>query len=295
MKQLFSILFIFLPVLVLAQQVNFEDGFTDGDFTSSPTWSGNDGDFIITTITGDPALAGNPVLRLNAPAATSSSYLSTPSTNVEGYWEFFVRMDFEPSAGNRTQVFLMSDIADLSGAVNGYALRGGENGANDVFRLFKMTAGAEDTEVLTGTTNISDGGSYRVKVTRDATGNWTLEVAEGYDGILAEDATGTDNSYTTASHFGVRATYTSTRSKLFYFDFKIDLPKPVIDPLLVNSFSVVNNNQIDIAFSKDIDATSVNNSDFELNPGAINPASFTTPTANSIRLTFADTFLGGEN
>lgn len=294
MKHLFSILLFFLPVFTLAQQVNFEDGFTDGDFTSNPTWAGDVDNFIITTITDNATLEGNPVLRLNAPSA-GSSYLSTPSTNVEGYWEFFVRMDFEPSNGNRTQIFLMSDIADLSGAVNGYALRGGENGANDVFRLFKMTAGAEDTEVLTGKTNISAGGSFRVKVTRDASGNWTLEVAKGYDGTLTVDATGTDNSYITASHFGVRATYTATRANLFYFDFKIDLPIHVIDPLLVNSFSVVSNNEIDITFSKDIDAASVSTSNFELNPGAKNPASFITPLTNSIRLTFADAFLGGEN
>ncbi|MFA5668243.1 MAG: lamin tail domain-containing protein [Balneolaceae bacterium] len=296
MKQLFSILFIFLPVLVLAQQVNFEDGFTDDDFTSNPTWSGDTDNFIITTITGDPALDGNPVLRLNAPVA-GSSYLSTPSTNVEGYWEFFVRMDFAPSNNNLTHIFLMSDTADLSdsSAINGYALRGGENLADDRFRLFKMTGGGEDGEVLAGATNISTGGSYRVKVTRDASGNWTLEVAEGYDGTLAVDATGTDNTYTSASHFGVRTKYTSTNTNRFYFDFKIDLPVPVIDPLLVNSFSVVSNNEIDIAFSKDIDATSVSASNFELNPGIKNPASFTTPSANSIRLTFADAFLGGEN
>ncbi len=288
MKRIILLFLVLLPTLSLAQQVNFEDDFSDGDFSTNPTWSGADSNFTIAS------LDGNQVLRLNADGS-GSSYISTVSTNAVGYWEFFVRLDFSPSNNNFTQIFLMSDIADLSGAVNGYALRAGENLSGDVFRLFKITNGAQDGEILTGTTNISSGGEYRIKVTRDASGNWNLEVAEGYNGSLAQEATGTDNTYTTTSFFGLHATYTSSNTKSFYYDFKINQPPVVVEPLFVDSFTQVNNSQIDISFTKDVDPASISTSDFILNPSSVNPASFTLPSSDLVRLTFDDSFSGGEN
>ncbi len=285
MKFYCSIFLLLFSSSLYAQ--NFEDDFSDGDFTNNPAWSGADSNFVIFD------LDGNNVLRLNADQA-GSSYLSTSSTGIEGEWEFFIRLDFSPSNNNFTRIFLMSDIADLSGLVNGYALRWGENLSGDVFRLFKITNGIEDGEVLTGTTNVSTSGEYRLKVTRDASGNWSLEVAEGYLGTLAEEATGTDNTYSSSSFFGVQATYTASNTSNFYFDFKIDPPPVVIDPLVVDSFTRFSQTEIDLSFSRDIDFASVSTTDFLLNE-SVNPQSFSTQGTNALRITFSDVFPGGEN
>lgn len=285
MKFLFTICFLFISATLTAQ--NFEDDFSDGDFTNNPTWSGADSNFVIFD------LDGNNVLRLSDNEA-GSSYLSTPSTNAVGEWEFFVRIDGNaPSNGNKAEIVLMSDIADLSGGANGYAVRIGQTG-DDVFKIVRLDAGAQTT-VLEDTTIFDSGGSYRIKVTRDVSGNWEIEVGEGYNGELKNSGnTANDNTYTNSSFFGVLVTYSSTRVDDFYFDFKIDPPPVIIDPLFVDLLFRFSGTEIDLSFSRDIDFASVATTDFELN-GSINPQSFSNQGSNALRITFTDVIPGGEN
>ena len=280
-----TLLFLFVFTVPLQAQ-NFEDDFSDGDFSADPVWSGDNGNFIVHD------LDGNNVLRLGASGA-GSSYLSTPSTSVTGSWEFFVRIDGSaPSGGNKAEIFLMSDIADLSGAVNGYAVRIGETG-DDEFKIVRFDAGSEAAVVLSDTTIFDAGGSYRIKVTRDGSGNWSIEVGEGYNGELKNaGATALDNTYTNAAYFGVKLTYTSTRVDDYYLDFKIE--EPPIEPLSLNGFSLFNATQVDLGFSRDIDSASVSNSDFTLN-GSVNAQSVSTITGDSIRVSFTSAFFSGNN
>ncbi|MBO6522236.1 MAG: lamin tail domain-containing protein [Balneolaceae bacterium] len=285
MKFLFTISLLLISASLFAQ--NFEDDFSDGDFTANPVWSGADSNFVIFD------LDGNNVLRLDDNEA-ASSYLSTPSSNTVGEWEFFVRIDgTAPSNGNKAEIVLMSDISDLSGAVNGYAVRIGQTG-DDVFKIVRLDAGAQTT-VLEDTTIFDSGGSYRIKVTRDASGNWSIEVGEGYNGELKNSGnTANDNTYTSSAFFGVLVTYSSTRVDDYYFDFKVNPPPVIVDPLLVDSFSVFSETEIDFSFSRDIDFSSVATTDFELND-SINPQSFSNQGSNALRITFTDIIPGGEN
>tara|TARA_R110000868_G_scaffold294140_1_gene554740 strand:+ start:107931 stop:112925 length:4995 start_codon:yes stop_codon:yes gene_type:complete len=285
MRLLITIILLILSGSAWAQ--NFEDDFSDGDFTSNPAWIGADSNFVIFD------LNGNNVLRLND-NESASSYLSTPSSNVEGEWEFFVKIDgSSPSNGNRAEIFLMSDIADLSGAVNGYAVRIGQTG-DDVFKIVRLDGGVQTT-VLEDTTVFEPGGSYRIKVSRDEAGTWSLEVGVGYNGdIKNSGTTATDNTYTTSSFFGVSVTYTSTRVDDYYFDFKIEEPLITVDPILVDSFTRFSDTEIDLSFTRDIDFTFVSTSDFILNE-SVNPESFSNHGSNALRITFTDSFLGGEN
>ncbi len=194
----------------------FEDDFSDGDFTDNPSWSGADSNFVIFD------LDGNSVLRSNDNEA-ATSYLSTPSNGTEGYWEFFVRIDGSaPSNSNKAEIILSSDLADLSGAFNGYGIRIGETG-DDFIRLIRYDSGIEGEILLSDTTQFEAGGSYRIKVSRNEAANWSLEVAEGYSGELRNSgASATDNTYTTSSFLGIKVSYTASRTDDFYFDFKID-------------------------------------------------------------------------
>ena len=143
-----------------AQSYNFRDGFEDGDFTANPVWAGDISQFTI--IDDIP----NHLLQLQGDEVNGgTSYLSTSSTNTIGSWEFFVNLDFSPSGGNNAIIFLMSDIANLEGSVNGYAVQIGESGSSDVIRLMRYDDGSPST-ILSGTTDISGGGAYRIKVTR---------------------------------------------------------------------------------------------------------------------------------
>ncbi len=270
-----------LPALTFSQTVNFEDDFSNHDLSN---WSGTTADFIFVEEDG------NTLLQQNA-GGSGISYLSTPSANTVGYWEFFLRLDgFAPSAGNKAEVYLMSDIQDLTGSLNGYKLLAGENGSNDVLRLFKITAGAENGEIITGSTDISSGGDFRIKVTRDAAGNWTLEAAEGYAGALTLEGTGTDNTYTTTTYFGFKNTYTSTRSDKFFYDFKID-----ISPVKIIDIATVNQYDLDITFSRDVDFNSIQPADFILNPQGITPQSATQQNSETVRISFANPISSGPN
>lgn len=285
MRLYISIVLLLLYSPVWAQ--NFEDGFSDGDFTSNPFWSGADSNFVVFD------LGGNKLLRLNDNDA-ASSYLSTISTNVIGYWEFFIRIDGStPSNGNKSEIYLMSDIADLSGPLNGYALRIGQS-RDDFFKIVRLDAGIQ-TSILEDTTLFAAGGSYRVKVKRDSVGSWSLEVGEGYNGVLKDSGISvTDNTYSSSSFFGVSVTYTSTRVDDYYFDFKIDPPQVIIDPLYVDHFSRFSDREIDISFSRDINFESVASTDFLLN-GIFNPESFSSQGSNGLRMTFTEAFTSGEN
>ncbi len=285
MKVFLTSLFLLLAFQTSAQ--NFEDDFSDGDFTKNPGWSGADSNFVIFN------LDGNNVLRLNDDEA-STSYLSTPSSNIIGEWEFFVRIDGgAPSNNNRAEIYLMSDVADLDGAVNGYAIRIGRTG-DDVFTLVRVDAGTQTT-ILQDTTIFQAGGEYRLKVSRDGSGNWAIEVGEGYSGELKDSGnTILDNTYTSSFFFGVWLSYTSTRTDDFYFDFKIDPPPVIIDPLRVSSFEVQNQFEVDIAFTREIDVSSVQLSDFMLN-GATPPNTVSDLSNDTIRVAFNFPMPGGEN
>ncbi len=282
---------VFLMMLMFggtAQGQIFEDNFSDGDFTTDPSWSGADSNFVIFD------LAGNSVLRLNDNQA-ATSYLSTTSTEIEGFWEFFIRIDgTAPSGSNKAEVILMSDNADLSAAFNGYGVRIGETG-DDVFRLIRYDAGSEGAVVLSDTTLFEAGGSYRIKVSRDAAANWSLEVGEGYLGELKNVGnSATDNTYSNASFLGVKVSYTSSRTDDFYFDFKIEEPAVEIAPLEIEVLEQHSDSELDLTFNRDIDFSTVQTGDFLLNE-AINPNELSEIAPNQIHIGFGDAFPGGAN
>lgn len=270
-------IFTFLSSMVVAQTANFEDGFEDGNFTENPEWTGDTNQFIITD--GNP----NYLLEVDGDGESSAvSYLSTPSSNEEGSWEFYIDLNYSPSNGNRADIFLMSDIENLEGDVNGYAIRAGESGSDDVFRLVRYENGSESATILSGSTDISSGGPFRVKVSRDSNGEWTLEVGRGYDGQLTSEGTATDNTITSASFTGVRATYTSTRDDLFTFDYKIDLP-----PFSISE-TIADGSKVDVIFNRPYDENTVENSDFSADNGLGEPNSVTFPDDQTVTLSYND-------
>ena len=140
------IMLFFSSGIVHAQ--NFEDGFEDGDFSENPAWSGTTTKFVVDEDNS------NFLIRLNDTQA-DTAFLSTPSTEIVGFWEFFVQIDGSaPSNTNRAEIYLMSDRMDLNGAVNGYILRIGETG-DDVFSVIRVDAGQQSEIILSDTTIVS--------------------------------------------------------------------------------------------------------------------------------------------
>ncbi|HKL17363.1 MAG TPA: lamin tail domain-containing protein [Halalkalibaculum sp.] len=274
---LIQVLFQLYGSFALAQTLIFEDGFSDGNFTENPVWNGDTTYFTIAEI------AGNFQLQLQGDRDNGGiSYLSAPSTASVGDWEFYINFNgFSPSDGNRTDIILMSDIADFKGPINGYALRAGENGSEDVFRIVRYDNGTATSVVLSGTTNISSGGDYRVKVRRQADGTWTLFVADSY-GVSPSPEGGSqvDNTHTSTGYFGLKVTYSATRYNRFFFDFKIDLPPFTVRNISPREFSV------DLNFNRNYDPATVEVSDFYISPDLGIPSSLNFPSPSSIELKY---------
>jgi hypothetical protein len=279
LSTLFTFLFLFTSAQLFAQQVVLTDDFEDEDLSQSPVWTGDLNDF---TFFDD---AGNTLLRLDA-GEEGNTVISTPSSVAYGSWEFFIEQDFSPSNSNRGFVFLMSDISDLNGDVNGYAIRTGANGSDDKFRLFRFTNGSE-TEILEGSVDLSGGGRFQIRVERDDDGEWRLFESAGYGTTPVLSGTVNDNTHITSNYFGLNLDYTVTRANLYYFD---DFVIENSEPFDVVSASVNSATELEISFNYPLDFTSVDASDFNMDNGVGIPLSADAGSDNfSVLLTFANT------
>ncbi|MBD3639325.1 MAG: lamin tail domain-containing protein [Crocinitomicaceae bacterium] len=266
----------------------FSDDFEDGDFSNAPTWTGNTANFIVN---------GNNELQLNAPAVTDTSYLSVPTTNISNTtWDFYVRMEFNPSSSNFSRVYLVSDNTDLKGSLNGYYVMLG--GTTDEISLYRQD-GLATTEILDGLDGAlnSDPSISRVRVTRDGAGNWELlrDTTGGYNFI--SEGTVSDATHTTNSNFGVFCRYTSTRSTDFYFD---NLGDPYIDSVIptIDTVIVISSTELDVQFSEAMDqGTAETTTNYSLDQGIGSPVSTLQDAGDPalIHLTFGTPFVSGTN
>lgn len=237
----------------------FSDDFTDGDFSNSPTWSGQTANFIVN---------GSNELQLNAPAVADTSYLSVPTTSINNVtWDFYLRMEFNPSSTNLTRVYLVSDNANLKASLNGYFVLLG-NTADEV-SLYRQD-GLTVTEIIDGLDGVlnSDPAVCRVQVTRDAIGNWELftDSTGGY--AFTSEGTTLDATHTSSVAFGVFCKYTSSRSTSFFFD---NLGDPYIDAVIpaVDTALAVSATGIDVYFSEALNqATAETIGNYSLNNGS---------------------------
>lgn len=269
----------------------FSDNFSDGNFTSNPTWTGQTDDFIVNNVQQLQLFLDS--------AAAGTSYLSTPSVSIENAtWEFFVRLNFNPSSTNFARVFLVSNNEALNGSLNGYFVLIGDT--QDKISLFRQT-GTTRTEIIpgvAGSVNVSNV-LVKIRVTRDATGNWELERDTELSGNYVSEGTVFDNTHIQSSFFGVYCEYTQTRSQHFYYDDIavtgdpfIDSEAPVFQELTVNS-----NNQLTLTFNEILSQASANVTNFSVNNGIGNPSNATLNPLNGaqIILDFAENFVDNTN
>jgi hypothetical protein len=284
---IFMLIFAFGGSPVLTQ---FVDDFSDGDFTNNPTWDGEVNKFVVT-----PELQ----LRLLAPAETDDAHLSLPSAAIENAsWEFFARLNFNPSSTNYARIYLTSNNADLKGALNGYFVYIG--GTQDKISLFRQT-GTTRTEIITGVSgsvNVSNV-EVKIRVNRDDIGNWTLERDTSLTDVFITEGTVLDNTHFQSQFFGVYCDYTATRSDKFYFDDFVVTGDPYIDTEapVFQELEIISANQLRLTFNEDLSAASANTNNFSVNNGIGAPelAVLNDLNQTQIILTFEDDFSDGTN
>lgn len=201
------LLLVFLPLMAGAQLL---ENFDDGDFTSNPVWSGTTGKFMVNS---------NLQLQLNA-AEAGNAWLSTPLSSVNGNmeWRFWLKLAFSPSANNFSEVYLLSDQADLSQPLNGFFLRFGEAGSNDAIELF-YRQGSNATSICRGTNGlIASSFELKVKVVRTEQGQWSVFADNGSTGIYSLEATGQSSQPLSGGFFGFYCQFTASNSTKMYYD-----------------------------------------------------------------------------
>ncbi|MDR3339631.1 MAG: lamin tail domain-containing protein [Candidatus Symbiothrix sp.] len=213
MKKISFLLLFLLPCSVFPQ---FADNFNDGIFQSNPSktrsveWEGDVDKFMV-----NDALQ----LQLNAPTTGSPAQLRTPlGLFANAYWEFWLKMDFNPTSSNYAKVFLSSDEEDLTGSLNGLFVRVGHTNKN--VSLILSQEGKNNKTLIEGLSKRLDQSSVavQVKATLNKNGDLALFSKLENESEYVQEGTCPVSESFTGKNFGVVCYFTSTRSKSFYFD-----------------------------------------------------------------------------
>ncbi|MBP7821434.1 MAG: lamin tail domain-containing protein [Saprospiraceae bacterium] len=262
MKQIlfnFFLLFLF-PLSTFAQ---FQDDFSDGNFTTNPTWDGESSEFIVN--------ASNE-LQLMAPAAGTSLLYTQTNIPDSSIWQLYLKMDFAPSSTNQLRYYLQSSNATLLDG-EGYYLEIGEDGSNDAIKLYRQDNATARTLLLTGTAAAmaAQPAIASIKVERSAAGDWTLyaDYSGGVNYVI--QSTANDNTYNGGNnqYVGIYCVYTATRKDKFYFDnISVQPWLPDTTPPSIASVSIISVNQLDVYFDEALNSSSANNpSNYSVNNG----------------------------
>ena len=238
-------LLLILSCYLFSAKAQFSDSFSDSNFTFNPTWIGQDTNFKVDTNILQ--------LRLNAPSATSQSFLSTNSNSINNAsWQFTTWLDFNPSGSNLAKVHLTSNVSDLTGT--GYFVMIG-NSSDDV-SLYRQTGGST-TKIIDGADGLLNTSSPKVsiRVERDSLGNWSLYSDTSSSGAFVLEGIFNDLTHTTSNYFGVQCKYTSSRSDKFYFDGFVVTGSAIKDktPPVLDSLQLIYPNQLKLFFNEALD------------------------------------------
>ena len=249
----------FLPLFLLIAHLSnaqLTDTFSDGNFDNNPTWLG---DTEVFTVTAEELQLFN-----EAPESSNTSYLyleAPTSINEATVWEFSVRQEFAPSAGNFARVYLASSNADLTSDLDGYFVQiGGISGSDDALELVRQNGGST-TVLISGTIGSvgSNPSQASVRVTRSETGEWEL-LADYTGGTNYQpEGTATDDTFPSSNFFGVFCRYTSTRAEDFFFDnFSIDPLFEDTTPPTLLEVTAVSSNSLRLVFDESLDPAAAN-------------------------------------
>lgn len=205
---LLLLLMLLAPYRLLSQV--WED-FSDGDFNTNPSWTGDTADFRIN----------NQQLQLYA-SGSDSSWLSFPYVmplDDTITWQFWLRLAFSPTANNYAMVALYSDSANLLAASHYLVLAVIDPSASG-----KRIALFQDDSLLLRLDYSPSANNNPLRFKIQMTGNqltvWIDTIGDSQTPCfsIAGMTTAVSASLPSTSHFGIYCHYTSSRSHLFYFD-----------------------------------------------------------------------------
>ena len=279
--------FVLITFFYSMAYAQLEESFSDGDFTNSPTWSGDISEFIIN---------GAQELQLNATIA-GDSYLVTPhllSILDSTEWRFKIGLNFSPSASNQAVVYLAAADPDLTTNPDGIYVQFGESGSGDLIRIFNRVSGI-DTQILQGTNaQIASAFEISVKIKYATDGTWSLFVDPNGGNAFMLDTSTVFLTNNLQPYYGWICTYTVSNIDNFLLD-NIYVGPILVDsapPVLINA-NPVSSNTLIIEFDEAVTQSSAENtSNYVLNSPLGSPTTAVRDPNNwsSVTLTFASPF-----
>lgn len=228
MKNFIPFFLLLYSMTLCAQlQENFQDGLFYGQPGRQVNWEGDCSEFRVNE---------ELMLQLNSTVDRSPVQLRIPSTLTRNTsWEFYVRIDFTPSASNYAEIYLISDAEDLCGALNGLFIRIGYSDQN--ICLMQAQVGKNNKTLIRGDPDRLDADfiGLHVKATLDSSGRFRLYAKLNEEEEWIEEGSCQLETIPSGQCFGMVCFFTTTRSQLFYFDdFSIkkfdENEEPIIDP-----------------------------------------------------------------
>ena len=287
-----NLLGIFLLLFSITGYAQFTDDFSDGDFSNNPTWTeGTAGDFLVS----------NGQLQSNNLIASSSFYLSTPSTTATNcQWEFFANLKFATSSTNYVDVYLCADNSNLlTPTLNGYFVRIGNT--LDEICLYKNVAGVI-SKIIDGADAVVSSSSnnlIKIKVTRNSSNLFNLERdMSGTGNNYVSEGTISDATFVSSQFFGVLIKQSTATffQKHFFDNFYVGPIIVDVTPPTLVSVTPLSANNLDVLFSEALDPISSQNLiNYSVNNAVGAPSSATIDGVNPalMHLSFANAFPSG--
>ena len=211
-----KIIFFTLALVPLVAFSQFSENFNDGLFKGSSgkernvSWDGNETAFKVNNAYQ---------LQLNASNVEPPVYLKTASSlSANAYWEFWVKLGFNPTSSNYSKVFLVSDEANLTEDLNGIYVRIGYTRKS--VSLMRSEKGKADKVLIEGIEKRLDQStsSLQVKVTLNKKGIFQLSSKMENEKEFTLEGSCKYADAIESKYFGIACYYTKTRAESFYFD-----------------------------------------------------------------------------
>lgn len=271
------------PLLTFSQ---FEDDFSDGNFTDNPQWLGDTERFRVNS---------DLTLQLNDDKE-GAAFLTTANQKLDSTeWHFNIKLDFSPSSNNNARIYLAADEGNPELMTNSFFLQFGESGSDDAITLYQSTPQGE-TVICRGSDGlISSSFSLNVKVTLDNSGTWKIFIDPLNSGLYELEASGYSEMDISPEYFSIKCNYTVSNSDGFFFDDFLVRPlkKDTVPPQAEN-VTAVSENSLQVEFSEPVDQQSAELSgNYSLNQGIGEPisAELDTELPNIVHLEFASEFV----
>jgi hypothetical protein len=194
--------------------LNLSEAFSDGSFYGNDRavkWTGDTNKFIVNE---------SFQLQLNASSVDDSpAQLKTAvafSRNMQ--WEWWMKIDCNPSSGNYVRVFLCSDESDLTDKLNGLFIRIGYD--DDNVCLIQSQNGKNNKTLIKGAEKRLNRASVALRLKAVWDNDGTFRLYSKLDGETEFVSEGSCNITETFENtvFGLACYFTATRKTAFYFD-----------------------------------------------------------------------------